>query len=77
MRIEQGAAAEQARKRAKGHDWRAAALLGLVEDAPRRRRLAAAAREKARRYEPAAVAPRWDVLLRELAAMPPARLRRP
>jgi glycosyltransferase involved in cell wall biosynthesis len=55
----------------------AAALLGLIEDPPRRRRLAAAARETARRYEPAAVAPRWDVLLRELAARPPARLRRP
>lgn len=33
MRIEQGAAAEQARKRAKGHDWCAAALLGLLAGA--------------------------------------------
>ena len=55
----------------------ARALLALVEDPQRRRQLAAAAREKARRYEPAAVAPRWDGLLRDLAARAPARLRRP
>ena len=55
----------------------AAAMLELIEDPQRRRRLAAAAREKAQRYEPAAIAPRWDALLRDLAASPPARLRRP
>jgi glycosyltransferase involved in cell wall biosynthesis len=43
-----------------------AALLELIEDPPRRARMAAAARETARRYEPAAVVPHWDALLRDL-----------
>ena len=44
----------------------AAALLELIEDPERRARMAAAARETARRYEPAAVVPRWDALFRDL-----------
>ena len=46
-----------------------AALLELIEDPPRRARMAAAARETARRYEPAAVVPHWDALLRDLQAL--------
>jgi glycosyltransferase involved in cell wall biosynthesis len=43
-----------------------AALLELIEDPERRERMAAAARETARRYEPAAVVPHWDALFRDL-----------
>jgi glycosyltransferase involved in cell wall biosynthesis len=43
-----------------------AALLELIEDPPRRARMAAAARATARRYEPAAVVPRWDALFKDL-----------
>jgi glycosyltransferase involved in cell wall biosynthesis len=39
------------------------ALLAVIEDEPRRRRLAAAALEKARAYDLAAVGARWDDLL--------------
>ena len=44
-----------------------AALLELIGDPDRRRRLAAAARGKARRYESGAVGPVWDALLADLA----------
>ncbi len=43
-----------------------AALLALIEDPARRRRMAAAARATARRYAGTAIAPRWDALLRDL-----------
>ena len=50
----------------------AAALLELIEDPARRRRLAAAARRTAKRYESEAIRPAWDALLAELAArLPP------
>jgi glycosyltransferase involved in cell wall biosynthesis len=39
------------------------ALLALIEDEPRRRRIAAAALEKARAYDMAAVGPLWDELI--------------
>jgi glycosyltransferase involved in cell wall biosynthesis len=45
------------------------ALLELVEDPQRRARMAAAARATARRYEAAAIVPRWDALLRDLQAV--------
>jgi glycosyltransferase involved in cell wall biosynthesis len=41
----------------------AQAILALIEDEPRRRRLAAAALTKAERYRTEAIAPRWDTLL--------------
>jgi len=43
-----------------------AALLELIEHPERRARMAAAARETARGYAPAAVVPRWDALLQHL-----------
>jgi hypothetical protein len=46
-----------------------AALLELVEDPPRRARMAAAARATARRYQAAAIVPHWDALLRDLEAV--------
>jgi glycosyltransferase involved in cell wall biosynthesis len=46
------------------------ALLELIRDEPRRRRLAAAALEKSRRYEIGAVGARWDALIRDLGARP-------
>jgi glycosyltransferase involved in cell wall biosynthesis len=45
-----------------------AALRALVEDRERRARLAAAAVEKAHRYDPAAIGARWLALLDELTA---------
>jgi glycosyltransferase involved in cell wall biosynthesis len=45
----------------------AAALLELVEDGDRRRRMGAAARHSAQTYDIDAVAPRWEELLEELA----------
>ena len=44
-----------------------AALLALVEDADRRRRLGAAAVETARRYDAGEIARQWESLARELA----------
>jgi glycosyltransferase involved in cell wall biosynthesis len=49
----------------------AAALLELIEDEERRRRLGAAALEKAREYDPGEIGRRWDSLVRELAAAGP------
>jgi glycosyltransferase involved in cell wall biosynthesis len=52
------------------------AIMALVEDAPRRRRLGAEALGTARRYDPAAIGRRWQLLLHELAgraASVPAR----
>jgi glycosyltransferase involved in cell wall biosynthesis len=46
----------------------AAALDALMSDPARRRAYGAAARDTARAYEPAAIAARWDALLRELSA---------
>jgi len=45
------------------------ALLELIEDPTRRARMAAAARATARRYEPAAIVPLWDAMLRDLQAL--------
>jgi glycosyltransferase involved in cell wall biosynthesis len=47
-----------------------AALLALIEDPERRRRMAEAAVNKARRYESPAVGARWDALLSDLARLP-------
>jgi glycosyltransferase involved in cell wall biosynthesis len=44
----------------------AQSILALIEDEPRRRRLAAAALTKAERYRTEAIAPRWDTLLEDL-----------
>ncbi len=46
-----------------------AALLELIEDAARRGRMAASARATARAYEPAAIVPHWDALLRDLRVL--------
>lgn len=46
-----------------------AALLELIEDPERRARMAAAARATARRYEPAAIVPHWDAMLRDLRVL--------
>jgi glycosyltransferase involved in cell wall biosynthesis len=43
-----------------------AALAALIEDEPRRRRLAEAARETARAYDASAISGRWEALVREL-----------
>jgi glycosyltransferase involved in cell wall biosynthesis len=45
------------------------ALLELIGDPQRRARMAAAARETARRYEPAAIVPLWDAMLRDLQGL--------
>ena len=44
------------------------ALGGLMEDADRRRRFGAAARENVSRYGSDAIGARWETLFRELAA---------
>jgi glycosyltransferase involved in cell wall biosynthesis len=49
-------------------DALAAALLELVEDEDRRRRLGAAALEKARAYDAGEIGRRWELLVRELGA---------
>ena len=46
-----------------------AALLELIEDPARRGRMAAAARATARAYEPAAIVPHWDAMLRDLRVL--------
>ncbi len=48
----------------------AEAVLALIEDEPRRRRLAAAALRKAERYRAEAITPRWDALLADLTRQP-------
>ena len=45
-------------------------MLALIEDEPRRRRLAAAALRKAERYRAEAITPRWDALLADLTRQP-------
>jgi glycosyltransferase involved in cell wall biosynthesis len=44
----------------------AQSILALIENEPRRRRLAKAALDKADRYRTEAIAPRWDALLADL-----------
>jgi glycosyltransferase involved in cell wall biosynthesis/membrane-associated phospholipid phosphatase len=51
----------------------AAAMLDLIHDPERRRRLGAAAAEDARRYSTAAIGPRWDELLASLRPQHSAR----
>ena len=46
-----------------------AALLELIEDPARRRRMARAARAKSRRYAGSAIAPRWEALLGSLGSV--------
>jgi glycosyltransferase involved in cell wall biosynthesis len=51
-------------------DGLANGLLSLIEDPPRRRRLAAAGLETARAYDPGAIGRRWQALVRELVRDP-------
>jgi glycosyltransferase involved in cell wall biosynthesis len=48
-------------------DALAAALTALIEDGPRRRRLAAAGRETARAYDAREIGLRWEALVHEIS----------